>query len=306
MARGDGDGWVACGDGQRRWGRYGAAGLLLRAPGPDPRDPLVLLQLRVGWSHHGGTWGLPGGARDSTETPVQAALREAAEETSIDPVAVAVRGSVVDDLGGDPSGWSYTTVVADVPEPLATVVDRESDALEWVPESAVAGLPLHPGLSVSWPGLRAVPTVLVLDSANVVGSVPDGWWRDRVGATGRVLSELTAATPRTVEVRGGGHGRFGWVAEVVAVVEGAARAVVDVPGVRMVRASGSGDDAIVEAVTGLLARAGVGTGGGATAGGGMSGGGTGAVLVASADRGLLARLPAGVATLGPGSVRAWS
>jgi len=25
--------------------------------------------------------------------------------------------------------------------------------------------------------------LLVVDAANVVGSVPDGWWRDRAGAT---------------------------------------------------------------------------------------------------------------------------
>ena len=32
--------------------------------------------------------------------------------------------------------------------------------------------------------------LLVVDSANVVGSVPDGWWRDRVGATERVREAL--------------------------------------------------------------------------------------------------------------------
>ena len=34
----------------------------------------VLLQLRSGWGHHGGTWGLPGGAMDSHESPEAAAL----------------------------------------------------------------------------------------------------------------------------------------------------------------------------------------------------------------------------------------
>ena len=33
--------------------------------------------------------------------------------------------------------------------------------------------------------------VLVVDGANVVGSRPDGWWRDRPGAAGRLASRLT-------------------------------------------------------------------------------------------------------------------
>ena len=289
--RGDGDGWVRCGDGQRRWGRHGAAGLLLRAPGPDPADPLVLLQLRVGWSHHGGTWGIPGGARDSDEDAAAAALREAAEETGIDPGLVGIRGSVVDDLGGDPSGWSYTTVVADVAEPLGTVLDRESDALQWVPESAVADLTLHPGFRASWPVLQARPVRLVVDVANVVGTVPDGWWRDRAGASTRVLTGLAAALPRTADLGGpaggpGGGRCFTRLTGAVAVLEGAARTADDVTGLTVVRATGSGDDAVVAAAGEVAA--------------------TGAEpVVVSADRGLLARLPAGTGSLAPSVLRSW-
>ena len=61
---------------------HGAAGLLLRAPRPDG-TPAVLLQHRAPWSHQGGTWGLPGGARDSHETAEQAAVREAHEEAGL-------------------------------------------------------------------------------------------------------------------------------------------------------------------------------------------------------------------------------
>ncbi|MEJ7702743.1 MAG: NUDIX domain-containing protein [Geodermatophilaceae bacterium] len=70
----DGDGWVTCDLGHRHWGRHGAAGLLIRTA------QSVVMQHRAPWSHHGGTWGLPGGARDSHETVSAAALREAAEE----------------------------------------------------------------------------------------------------------------------------------------------------------------------------------------------------------------------------------
>ena len=89
MTQGDGNGWVGCDQDHRHWGRHGAAGLLIWAPDGSGR-PLVLLIRRAGWSHHGGTWGPPGGARDSHESPAEAAMREAAEH----PQLVA-RGSIV-------------------------------------------------------------------------------------------------------------------------------------------------------------------------------------------------------------------
>ena len=140
----DGDGWVRCALGHRHWGLYGAAGLLLVAPGP-----LVLLQHRAQWSHHGGTWGIPGGARARTETAQQAALREALEEAGVAGADVQVDGEVVDDHGG----WSYTTVLASAPGPLAVApLDGESLALAWVPAAQVAHHPLHPGFAAGWPG----------------------------------------------------------------------------------------------------------------------------------------------------------
>lgn len=305
--RGDGDGWVECGDGRRRWGRFGAAGLLLRSPAPAggvPADgtpdaaygPLVLAQLRVGWSHHGGTWGLPGGARDSHESAVQAALREAAEEAGIDPADITPRAESVEDLGGDPSGWTYTTVLADAVRPLATVANQESDELRWVPEADLPALPLHPGLRSSWPQLRARTHTLVVDTANLLGSVPDGWWRDRVGSTATLLGALAAALPRTVELphpagsppgRSGWAGGYGWIGAAVAVVEGRAREVPDVAGLTVLRAPATGDDSVVAAVRDLLARQ------------------APAPLVVTADRGLRDRLPTDVPVLGPAVVRGW-
>ncbi|MCW2587472.1 MAG: hypothetical protein JWN55_2988 [Frankiales bacterium] len=142
----DGDGWTRCGAGHDHWGVYGAAGLLLVAPGPA-----VLLQHRATWSHHGDTWGVPGGARGSTESPVQAALREASEETGLDAATVTVLGELVDDHGG----WSYTTVLARAQTELPVhALDRESTDVRWVPVEGVTGLPLHPGFAVTWPQLR--------------------------------------------------------------------------------------------------------------------------------------------------------
>ena len=153
--RGDGDGWVVSDTGAHYWGRHGAAGLLLRAPRPDG-TPAVLLQHRAPWSHQGGTWALPGGARDSHETPEQAAVREAHEEAGLLAEHVLVRATVVTAEVGGAGGpqWSYTTVVADAPELLVTVANRESSELRWVAEDEVASLPLHPGFAASWERLR--------------------------------------------------------------------------------------------------------------------------------------------------------
>ena len=158
--RGDGDGWVMSDTGAAYWGRHGAAGLLLRAPGPNG-SPAVLLQHRAPWSHQGGTWGLPGGARDSHETPEQAAVREAHEEAGLASDLMTVRTTVVTATaaGGD---WTYTTVIADAPEQLETVPNRESSELRWVALDAVTGLPLHPGFAASWDRLREVAATIPL------------------------------------------------------------------------------------------------------------------------------------------------
>ncbi|MEV7599816.1 NTP pyrophosphohydrolase [Kitasatospora sp. NPDC089797] len=126
----------------------------------------------------------------------------------------------------------------------------------------------------------APPALLVVDGANVVGSVPDGWWRDRHGAAERLRDALVAVAARGVPEHPG-------PLEVVLVVEGAARGVQGVPGVRVVSADGSGDDRIVDVVR--EARA---------------GDPARACLVVTADRGLRARVGAlGAAVTGPRSVR---
>lgn len=141
----DGDGWVRCADGHRHWGVHGAAGLLLVASGPG--GPRVLLQHRAPWSHHGDTWGIPGGARAAAETAVQAALREAVEETGLPAHQVQVREQVVDDHGG----WAYTTVLATAPHLFdVRPLDGESVTVAWVPLREVSSRPLHPGFAAGW------------------------------------------------------------------------------------------------------------------------------------------------------------
>jgi 8-oxo-dGTP diphosphatase len=249
--RADGDGFVRCLGGHRHWGRFGAAGLLLADP-----ERGVLLQRRAAWTHHGSTWALPGGARQSSETPWQAATREAEEEAAIPAAAVRPISSSTVDHGG----WSYTTVLA---TPVGTVCEQvmnaESDELRWVPPAEVARFALHRDFAVAWPTLQAQlgrELVLVVDGANVVGSRPDGWWRDRAAAARRLrdrLAGLARAGVRGEDFGVGGGPEWSWWPRVVLVVEGEARAVEPVESVEVVAAARDGDSAIVAAARELRA-----------------------------------------------------
>jgi hypothetical protein len=121
-------------------------------------------------------------------------------------------------------------------------------------------------------------TVLLVDAANVVGARPDGWWRDRAGATERLLGRLATLPGRPLTSPSGVPFTVG---EVIAVVEGRARDAAAPAGVRVVRAAGSGDDAVAATAADLAASG-------------------PPPLVVTADRGLRARLPAGAQVAGPG------
>jgi hypothetical protein len=124
-------------------------------------------------------------------------------------------------------------------------------------------------------------TTLLVDAANVVGSRPDGWWRDRAGAAARLLTRLARLPGRSLP---GPDGAPLSVGRVVAVVEGQARqapAPPDAEGLEVVRAAGSGDDALAALATDLAGRG-------------------EPLLVVTADRGLRGRLPDGAAVTGPG------
>jgi 8-oxo-dGTP diphosphatase len=122
-------------------------------------------------------------------------------------------------------------------------------------------------------GIGQYAVTIVVDVANVMGSRPDGWWRDRAGAAVRLHAELVrlAASGRAIPPGENDPPDF------VMVLEGAAKAAADrlsaappadsppgsgrradsAPGearpgeVRVVLAAGSGDDAIVAVVRGL-------------------------------------------------------
>jgi uncharacterized protein YaiI (UPF0178 family) len=105
--------------------------------------------------------------------------------------------------------------------------------------------------------------MLVVDAANVVGSVPDGWWRDRPGAARRLVERVK---------------RSEGLGAVTVVLEGAAKRGVPEGRdgeVQVVHAPAEGDDTLVA----------------------LSGPG---VTVVTADRGLSARVrAAGGQVVGP-------
>jgi 8-oxo-dGTP pyrophosphatase MutT (NUDIX family) len=145
------DGWTFCALGHRHWGRAGAAGLLVHRNGDDGCE--LLLQHRASWSHHGGTWGTPGGALHAGEAAADGALREVREELGLLATDLLLGELSVDDHGG----WSYTTVLA---RPTRAIqisdlrLDGESDGAAWVPLAALDEVELHPGFAAALPTLR--------------------------------------------------------------------------------------------------------------------------------------------------------
>ena len=128
-------------------------------------------------------------------------------------------------------------------------------------------------------GLDPEDVTLLVDIANVMGSRPDGWWRDRVGAAARLLDELAPLSGAEVSLPDGpGTVRL---VELRAVVEGSAQRAAGPETVTLLRAERDGDAEIVAEANRLVAA-------GRTA------------LVVTADRGLRRRLPEPALVAGPG------
>ncbi|WP_239029411.1 hypothetical protein [Pseudonocardia acidicola] len=132
-------------------------------------------------------------------------------------------------------------------------------------------------------------TYVVVDGANVVGSRPDGWWRDRAGAAARLAERLDAALrddPAALAAAVGAVGSPGDL-HVPLVLEGAARRAeprVSDPRLEIVDAPADGDSTIAELARDLTGRG-------------------DDVVVVTADRGLRDRIrAAGARAVGPGAL----
>jgi 8-oxo-dGTP diphosphatase len=150
-----GDGFVVLADGTRRWGLYGAAGLLVRHVDAATGVTSYFVALRSQLTHMGGTWAVPGGALARGETPVEAAIREFREEVGLELVPEQVALVHEDDHGG----WSYWTVVVDVAErfPLPTGVNWETSEVRWVDAGELADLALLPPFRATLGRLGVLP-----------------------------------------------------------------------------------------------------------------------------------------------------
>lgn len=137
--RRSGDGFVVLGDGSRRWGRFGAAGVLVRHVDTQ-RTPWYFLARRSEHCHRGGTWAVPGGALDEGEAPLEGALREFSEEIGVGLPEFAVVAVHEDDHGG----WSYWTHLVEVPERFETpsAYNWETAEARWVRHDELGGLEL--------------------------------------------------------------------------------------------------------------------------------------------------------------------
>lgn len=125
---------------------------------------------------------------------------------------------------------------------------------------------------------------VIVDGANVVGSRPDGWWRDRAGAARKLAGKLSAALTAGPGLLARGLGEEATDDDMLVhlVLEGVAAHVEDLPThpqLDVLRAPADGDSTIAALAADLAAEP---------------------VVVVTADRGLRERVRAGGArTAGP-------
>lgn len=136
--------WIVCDKDHVHWGAAGGAGLLFRYV-PEHGEPLYLLQRRSQSVDYGATWGMPGGAIRTGETPEMAARREVQEELGLLP-PYRIAGREVQDCGGN---WRFHIILADVDHDFPAFCARETQATGWFTRQEMQSLVLHPGLK-SW------------------------------------------------------------------------------------------------------------------------------------------------------------
>jgi 8-oxo-dGTP pyrophosphatase MutT (NUDIX family) len=151
------------------------AGLLLTERSHDMRS-------------HPGQVSFPGGSIDHGETPVEAALREAEEETGLDPAGVQVFGELPE-LWLPPSNFAVTPVLGWWRTPVAVqVVDpREVHAIHLVPLGEL--LQADHRINVRHPSGWTGPAFLIGPDRDVI------LWGFTAGVITRLFDYLGWATP---------------------------------------------------------------------------------------------------------------
>ena len=132
-----GDGFVAPGI----WGKYGAAGVMIRAKGDDGEYRYLLVQRGAGYDSP-LKWQLPGGAIDELETPEQGAAREifeeiGAPESYLKTMVHKGTHAVNVDIGKD-KPWTYSNIAADAPTQFKPKIDgTETADAKWLTKDEI-------------------------------------------------------------------------------------------------------------------------------------------------------------------------
>jgi 8-oxo-dGTP pyrophosphatase MutT (NUDIX family) len=163
------------------------AGLLLVFPIEDEAH-VLLTERHEDLPHHAGQVSLPGGAVENGESVVQAALREAAEETALDARTVRVLGTLTP-LHIPVSGFVLHPVVGVVgkrpvlrarPEEVARLFETPigvlADAARWADDELVLGGAPHrvPHLDLEGARLWGATAMVLAEFLEVLGVAPRG------------------------------------------------------------------------------------------------------------------------------------
>jgi 8-oxo-dGTP pyrophosphatase MutT (NUDIX family) len=144
-------------------------GAVLMLFGEGPQGPDVLLTERAhGMRSHPGQVSFPGGSIDATDaSPTAAALREAEEETGLDPAGVEVFGTLPE-LWLPPSNFAVTTVLGwwKDPSPVDVVDPGEVHSVLRVPIEELLD-PQH-RVTVVHPLGYSSPGFLIGDSKDLI------------------------------------------------------------------------------------------------------------------------------------------
>jgi 8-oxo-dGTP pyrophosphatase MutT (NUDIX family) len=147
----NGDGYAAPG----LWGKYGAAGVMIRNVDENGTERFLMVQRGPMVSSNKGKWQLAGGALNSKETPEQGAAREIFEEIGAPKeyldtmVPVGTHAVSVPIAGKKP--WVYSNIAADAPTMFYPKVDgTETGDAKWLTHGEIQTLEddgkLHPAI----------------------------------------------------------------------------------------------------------------------------------------------------------------
>lgn len=148
----NGDGYAAPG----LWGKFGAAGVMIAAPGDDGQPRFLMVQRGPMVSSNKGKWQLAGGALNSKESPEQGAAREIFEEIGAPQEYLATMKKVGSHdvevpIEGKPA-WKYSNIVAEAPTQFDPKIDgTETGDAKWLTEDEIKQMAaysqLHPALA---------------------------------------------------------------------------------------------------------------------------------------------------------------